>query len=311
MASRKTAAKKAPAKKKASAKKAPAKKPAAKKAPAKKKAAAKKAPAKKKAVAKKAPAKKKAVAKKAPAKKAPAKKKAVAKKAPAKKAPAKKKAAAKKAPAKKKAAAKKAPAKKKAVAKKAPAKKAPAKTKAVTKKAPAKKAPAKKKAVAKKAPTKKAPSRKKAATAKIARAVGELQKFDDFKPYKPGRGESYMNDEQIDHFRGILLDWRGELVDEVSRTVSHMKDEAANFPDPADRATQEEEFSLELRTRDRERKLIKKIDSTLDRLQNDDYGYCDACGIEIGIQRLEARPTATLCIDCKTLAEIKERQELG
>ncbi len=266
---------------------------------ASRKTAAKKAPAKKKATAKKAPAKKSA------AKKAPANKKAVAKKAPAKKAPAKKKAAAKKAPAKKK-----------AVAKKAPAKKAPAKKKAVAKKAPTKKAPAKKKAVAKKAPAKKAPATKtavanKAAKGKIARAVGELQKFEDFKPYKPGRGESYMNDEQIEHFRGILLNWRGELVDEVSRTVSHMKDEAANFPDPADRATQEEEFSLELRTRDRERKLIKKIDSTLDRLQNDDYGYCDACGIEIGIQRLEARPTATLCIDCKTLAEIKERQELG
>ena len=260
-------------------------KSAAKKAPAKKKAAAKKAPAKKKAVAKKAPAKKKAVAKKAPAKK----------KAVAKKAPAKKKAIAKKAPAKKKAVAKKAPAKKKAATTKAPAKK----------KAIAKKARAKKKAVAKKAPA------KKKSTAKLARAVGELQKFDDFKPYKPGRGESYMNDEQIEHFRGILLNWRGELVDEVTRTVSHMKDEAANFPDPADRATQEEEFSLELRTRDRERKLIKKIDSTLDRLQNDDYGYCDACGIEIGIQRLEARPTATMCIDCKTLAEIKERQELG
>jgi len=239
---------------------------------ASRKTAAKKAPAKKKATAKKAPAKKSA------AKKAPAKKKAVAKKAPAKKAPAKKKAVAKKAPAKKK---------------------------AVAKKTPAKKALAKKKAVAKKAPA------NKAAKGKIARAVGELQKFEDFKPYKPGRGESYMNDEQIEHFRGILLNWRGELVDEVSRTVSHMKDEAANFPDPADRATQEEEFSLELRTRDRERKLIKKIDSTLDRLQNDDYGYCDACGIEIGIQRLEARPTATLCIDCKTLAEIKERQELG
>jgi len=252
-----------------------------------KKTPVKKAPAKKKAVAKKAPAKKKAVAKKAPAKK-----KAVAKKAPAKKAPAKK-----------------APAKKKAVAKKAPAKKAPAKKKAVAKKAPTKKAPAKKKAVAKKAPVKKAPAKK--SQPKLARAVGELQKFDDFKPYKPGRGESYMNDEQLEHFRGILLNWRGELVDEVTRTVTHMKDEAANFPDPADRATQEEEFSLELRTRDRERKLIKKIDSTLDRLQNDDYGYCDACGIEIGIQRLEARPTATLCIDCKTLAEIKERQELG
>jgi DnaK suppressor protein len=233
---------------------------------------------------------------KSAAKKAPAKKKAAAKKAPAKK-----KAAAKKAPAKKKAVAKKAPAKKKAVAKKAPAKK----------KAVAKKAPAKKKAVAKKAPAKKKAVAKKKSPAKLARAVGELQKFDDFKPYKPGRGESYMNDEQIEHFRGILLNWRGELVDEVTRTVSHMKDEAANFPDPADRATQEEEFSLELRTRDRERKLIKKIDSTLDRLQNDDYGYCDACGIEIGIQRLEARPTATMCIDCKTLAEIKERQELG
>ena len=233
---------------------------------------------------------------KSAAKKAPAKKKTAAKKAPAKK-----KAVAKKAPAKKKAAAKKAPAKKKAVAKKAPAKK----------KAVAKKAPAKKKAVAKKAPAKKKAVAKKKSPAKLARAVGELQKFDDFKPYKPGRGESYMNDEQIEHFRGILLNWRGELVDEVTRTVSHMKDEAANFPDPADRATQEEEFSLELRTRDRERKLIKKIDSTLDRLQNDDYGYCDACGIEIGIQRLEARPTATMCIDCKTLAEIKERQELG
>jgi DnaK suppressor protein len=238
------------------------------------------------------------------AKKATAKKPA-AKKAAAKKAPAKKKAVAKKAPAKKKAVAKKAPAKKKAVAKKAPAKK-----KAVAKKAPAKKAPAKNKSVAKKAPAKKAPAKQKT-SGKVARAVGTLQKFDDFKPYKPGRGESYMNDEQIEHFKGILLNWRGELVDEVSRTVSHMKDEAANFPDPADRATQEEEFSLELRTRDRERKLIKKIDSTLDRLKNDDYGYCDACGIEIGIQRLEARPTATLCIDCKTLAEIKERQELG
>ena len=272
-----------------------------------KKAPAKKAAAKKKVVAKKAPAKK-AAAKKAPAKKAVAKK-AAAKKAAAKKAPAKK-AVAKKAPAKK-AAAKKAPAKK-AAAKKAPAKKAAAK-KAPAKKAIAKKAPAKK-AIAKKAPTNKAPAKSASSTKtqpKLARAVGELQKFDDFKPYKPGRGESYMNDEQIEHFRGILLNWRGELVDEVTRTVSHMKDEAANFPDPADRATQEEEFSLELRTRDRERKLIKKIDSTLDRLQNDDYGYCDACGIEIGIQRLEARPTATLCIDCKTLAEIKERQELG
>ena len=100
-------------------------------------------------------------------------------------------------------------------------------------------------------------------------------------------------------------------MEEVDRTVSHMKDEAANFPDPADRATQEEEFSLELRARDRERKLIRKIDATIDRIDADDYGFCDACGVEIGIKRLEARPTATLCIDCKTLDEIKEKLQLG
>ncbi|MDA0631433.1 MAG: RNA polymerase-binding protein DksA, partial [Proteobacteria bacterium] len=185
--------------------------------------------------------------------------------------------------------------------------------KAVAKKAPAKKVAAKKtpakKAVAKKAPA--APKRRRKDDKKVARAVGELQRFDDFKPYKPSRGESYMNDEQLEHFKQLLYVWRAELVEEMTRTVSHMKDEAANFPDPADRATQEEEFSLELRTRDRERKLIKKIDGTLERIKIDDYGYCDACGIEIGIHRLEARPTATLCIDCKTLAEIKERQELG
>ena len=301
MATKKTERKKStPAKSKA------AKKTAVKKAPAKKAAAAKKAPTKK------TPAKKVTAAKKAPATKAPAKKATAAKKAPAKKAPAKKATASKKAPAKK------APAKTVA-AKKTPAKKAPAKKAVATKKTSATKAPAKKATAAVKAPAKKAGTIKPSATRKksgagnikVARAVGEVQRFEDFKPYKPARGESYMNDEQLEHFRGLLLHWRGELVDEVTRTVSHMKDEAANFPDPADRATQEEEFSLELRTRDRERKLIKKIDGTLDRILNDDYGYCDACGIEIGIQRLEARPTATLCIDCKTLAEIKEKQELG
>jgi DnaK suppressor protein len=135
--------------------------------------------------------------------------------------------------------------------------------------------------------------------------------FKNFEPYKPKKGEEYMSDAQKDHFRHILRQWKAELMEEVDRTVSHMKDEAANFPDPADRATQEEEFSLELRTRDRERKLIKKIDSTLDLIDNDDYGFCEACGVEIGIKRLEARPTATLCIDCKTLDEIKERQEHG
>lgn len=132
-----------------------------------------------------------------------------------------------------------------------------------------------------------------------------------FVPYKEKKGEEYMNENQKEHFRQILLSWKAELMEEVDRTVSHMKDEAANFPDPADRATQEEEFSLELRTRDRERKLIKKIDSTLNLIDENDYGFCDTCGVDIGIKRLEARPTATLCIDCKTLDEIKERQERG
>lgn len=133
----------------------------------------------------------------------------------------------------------------------------------------------------------------------------------NFTPYTPKKGEEYMNEAQRAHFKAMLMDWRSELMQEVDRTVNHMKDEAANFPDPADRATQEEEFSLELRTRDRERKLIRKIDHTMERINQDDYGYCDACGIEIGIKRLEARPTAELCIDCKTLAEIKEKQEKG
>jgi DnaK suppressor protein len=129
-----------------------------------------------------------------------------------------------------------------------------------------------------------------------------------FVPYQEKKGEEYMNEQQLEHFTNILNTWKKELMEEVDRTVHHMQDEAANFPDPADRASQEEEFSLELRTRDRERKLIKKIDQTLQRIEDDDYGFCDSCGVEIGIRRLEARPTATLCIDCKTLAEIKEKQ---
>ena len=137
------------------------------------------------------------------------------------------------------------------------------------------------------------------------------ESFQNFTSYKPKKGEDYMGDPQKDHFRSILQNWKGQLMEEVDRTVTHMKDEAANFPDPADRATQEEEFSLELRTRDRERKLIKKIDKTLVRVEEDDYGFCDQCGIDIGIRRLEARPTADLCVDCKTLDEIKERQITG
>ena len=133
----------------------------------------------------------------------------------------------------------------------------------------------------------------------------------NFKPYKEKKGEDYMNEEQIKHFTAILQAWKTELMSEVDRTVDHMKDEAANFPDPADRATQEEEFSLELRTRDRERKLIKKIDETMALMSNGEYGYCNTCGVEIGLRRMEARPTATQCIDCKSLDEIKEKQTRG
>jgi DnaK suppressor protein len=129
-----------------------------------------------------------------------------------------------------------------------------------------------------------------------------------FTPYQEQEGEEYMNEAQVEHFRRILEGWKALLMAEVDRTLHHMQDEAANFPDPNDRATQEEEFSLELRTRDRERKLIRKIDEALRDLENGDYGYCESCGVEIGIRRLEARPTATLCIDCKTLDEIREKQ---
>ncbi|ARR50174.1 TPA: RNA polymerase-binding protein DksA [Photobacterium damselae] len=130
-------------------------------------------------------------------------------------------------------------------------------------------------------------------------------------PYQEKAGEEYMGEAQLEHFRKILDAWRNQLREEVGRTVNHMQDEAANFPDPVDRAAQEEEFSLELRNRDRERKLIKKIEKTLQRIEDDDFGFCDSCGIEIGIRRLEARPTAELCIDCKTLAELKEKQMAG
>lgn len=130
----------------------------------------------------------------------------------------------------------------------------------------------------------------------------------EFKPYKAKRGEEYMNDKQLDHFRAILNLWKQDLMEEVDRTVHHMQDDAAIFPDPLDRAVQEEEFNLELRTRDRERKLIKKINEALERIDNHEYGFCEACGSEIGIKRLEARPTAELCIDCKTYDEIREKQ---
>jgi DnaK suppressor protein len=211
-------------------------------------------------------------------------------------------------------------AKKKAAAKKPAAKKAAKKKTAAKKKPAAKKAPAKKSASGKKAPAKKTakkstakPAVKSSAKSSTAKSGGKSRSasnkdFTDFIPYEEKHGEDYMNDAQQDHFRNILRTWKQELMEEVDRTVHHMQDEAANFPDPNDRATQESEFTMELRTRDRERKLIKKIDESLEKIDNGEYGYCEECGIEIGVRRLEARPTATLCIDCKSLDEIREKQ---
>ena len=210
-------------------------------------------------------------------------------------------------------------AKKKAVTAKAPAKKKAAATKKTVKKTAAKKAAPKKKTVTKKntatgktatskAPVKKAAAKKAPARKRAASSSSQIGPVPGIAPYQEKKGEEYMNDEQVKHFRNILLSWKRSLMEEVDRTVHHMQDDAANFPDPNDRATQESEFSMELRARDRERKLIKKIDESIRHLDNEEFGYCEQCGVEIGVKRLEARPTATLCIDCKILDEIKERQ---
>jgi DnaK suppressor protein len=127
-------------------------------------------------------------------------------------------------------------------------------------------------------------------------------------PYSPKKGEGYMNPRQREYFKKMLGVLKDELSQDIDRTVQTMQDEATIFADPNDRATQESDIALELRNRDRERKLIKKIDETIARIESGDYGYCDNCGVEIGLKRLEARPTATLCIDCKTLDELRERQ---
>ncbi len=246
-----------------------------------KKAATKKTPAKKTVV-------KKAVAKKAATKKTPAKK-IVAKKAVTKKTPAKKIVA------------------KKAVTKKTPTKKVVAK-KATTKKTPAKKARTKTAAVK---PIKKTTRRKPTANAVVGVAItrkADLGTQTAVSNSQSRAVDDYMGTKQLAYFKNMLVQWKKTLMEEVDRTVSHMKDDASNFPDPNDRASVEEEFSLELRTRDRERQLISKIDEALQAIQDDEYGYCDACGVEIGLQRLEARPTATQCIDCKTLDEMKEKQ---
>lgn len=132
-----------------------------------------------------------------------------------------------------------------------------------------------------------------------------------FTPYEPAEDEEYMSVAQLEHFKKLLTDWKAELVTEAERTKSYISDETSTMPDINDRATQEEEFALALRTRDRERKLVRKIDKSLAEIEAGDYGYCETCGVEIGLRRLEARPTATQCIDCKTLSEIKEKQTHG
>ena len=197
----------------------------------------------------------------------------------------------------------------KKVTKSAAKKKKVAKT-AKRKPAPKKKTAAKKKAALKprRAATKPRKQPRKKPGARMLKPKEENASLRPSKAYQIKKGEPYMNSQQLEHFSKMLLDWKKELMKEVDRTVDHMKSGATNFADPADRATQEEEFSLELRTRDRERKLIKKIDEALGMMDMDEYGYCSSCGAEIGVRRLEARPTATLCIDCKTMQEIKEKQ---
>ena len=227
--------------------------------------------------------------------------------------PAKKKASKKKTVSRKKTTAKKTTSKKKKVAKKAATKKTSTK-KTSTKKKVAKKTAAKKTSTKKttKKAVKKAPKRKPKNQASSRNSTLEslagIPAFRDIEPYKSKRGEEYMSDEQLEHFRIKLLAWKKELMEEVDRTVHHMKDEAANFPDPNDRATQESEFSLELRTRDRERKLLRKIDSALNRIDDGSYGFCEETGDEIGLKRLEARPVATLSLEAQERRELAERQ---
>jgi len=287
----------------------PAKKAASKKrkkaGAARKKAASKKAVSRKNTTGKKAKmtskkvtskkAKKKAVSRKKPAARKRATKKKVSKKAAAKKSRSK----AGRKTAKKKVSKKKATSRKKAPARKVSSKKASAK------KASTKKKPAGKKKVSKK----KAPAKRKSRPAKSRVGSDVLSgPIHGIEPYKPARNEDYMNAEQLEHFRAILLSWKRELMNEVDRTLHHMQDEAANFPDPNDRATQESEFGLELRTRDRERKLLRKINSALARIDDGTYGYCEETGEEIGLKRLEARPVATMCLEAQERRELAERQ---
>jgi DnaK suppressor protein len=280
--------------------------------PAKKTASKKRTKAttsRKKVVAKNV-SKKKSTKKKSPGKQSA--KKAGSRKQASVKKPSKKKAAAKSASKKK--AAKKSVSKKKtatkSVSKKKVAKKSVSKKKAAEKSVSKKKVAAKagkkvgkKKAIAERAAVSRPP-------AKRSRSRGDVLTgpIHGIEPYKTRRGEEYMSEGQLEHFRKILTAWKRELMFEVDRTVHHMQDEAANFPDPNDRATQESEFGLELRTRDRERKLLRKIDAALARIDDGSYGFCDETGEEIGLKRLEARPVATLCLEAQERRELAERQ---
>jgi len=193
--------------------------------------------------------------------------------------------------------------------KKAAPKKVSAK-KAAPKKAKAKKV-SPKKAATKKSMAKKPAPKKSSSKAASKKKYEEAQFLASIKPYALKKNEKYMNAKQKQHFIAILDSWAEQLQIEQDRTADKIQDNVSNFPDESDRATHEEEFTLELRTRERERKLLSKIIESIDDLKSNDYGYCASCGIEIGIRRLEARPTATRCIDCKTIEEIHERQQFG
>ena len=193
----------------------------------------------------------------------------------------------------------------KTVSKKATTKKASQK-KVVAKKVTPKKV-AQKKATPKKVTTKKTSAKKQKKTQRYE----ESQFLASIKPYALKKNEKYMNAKQKQHFQDILASWKEQLQIEQDRTADKIQKNVSHFPDESDRATHEEEFTLELRTRERERRLLSKISESIEDLKSDDYGYCASCGIEIGIRRLEARPTATRCIDCKTIEEIHERQQYG
>ena len=184
--------------------------------------------------------------------------------------------------------------------------------KTVSKKTSLKKSSAKKivskKTPVKKAQVKKSPAKKTPAKKNLIKKSSAKKRTSPISSYKGRKGEKYMSAAMKKHFNAVLIDWREHLKEEMQKTFDHLKNKGESYADPIDRASQEEVFAFELRTRDRERKLINKIAASLEQIKQDDYGYCYACGIEIGVKRLEARPTATHCIDCKTLDEIKEKQ---